>query len=264
MTSSLILHCGAQAISREELGRLPTPAVQGTRHAIRNFADDVDLIHDYMQAEGVHVEDEAYGVLYDKDTHLPKRFFGAVQVRIDALDGRDGYGLVVGIRGSYDQSLSRALAVGSRVFVCDNLAFSGEVDVRTKQTTNIDRRVPEMLQRAVAQIPVLAHRQDARFSAYRNAEVSDEGGDHMLVNMVREGVLMPSQLGHALEQWDEPDHAEHAEQGRSLWRLHNAVTQAIKPANPRRAALPMVWERTKTLTEMLDIEAGYAPMAQAA
>nr|MBS0019438.1 hypothetical protein [Gammaproteobacteria bacterium] len=49
---------------------------------------------------------------------------------------------MVGLRGSYDQTLPRGLAVGSRVFVCDNLAFSGEVTIKTKQTTFIGQRLP--------------------------------------------------------------------------------------------------------------------------
>jgi glycerol-3-phosphate responsive antiterminator len=60
---------------------------------------------------------------------------------------------MVGIRGSYDQSMSRMLGVGSRVFVCDNMAFSTEVSIATKQTTNIGSRLPGLMRAAVAQIP---------------------------------------------------------------------------------------------------------------
>ena len=266
---SLMLHCGADAIDRSALATLPLPDVRGPRHAVRPFIEDVELVTQFMRTEGIHIEDEAYGVTRDEEG-FPRRFFGVLQTRLDNLDGRDGYGLMIGLRGSYDQTLSRALAVGSRIFVCDNLAFSGEITISTKQTTNVARRIPQMLQDAVAQIPALAHRQSARFDAYRNTALSQADGDHILADLVREKALIPSHFGMALQQWDEPAHDEHAEQGFSLWRLHNAVTEAIKPTNPDRAAVPVTWERTRTMTRVFDQIAGLnefaaeEPVAEAA
>lgn len=247
----LTLHCGAKAISRSDLATLPMPEAQGPRHVIRPFIDDVELITDYMGRQGVVIEDEAYGVLRSENGQ-PRRFFGLMQVRLDAFDGSDGYGLMIGLRGSYDQTLSRALAVGSRVFVCDNLAFAGEVEIKTKQTTFAHQRLPSMFEAAIAQIPQLASRQHQRFDTYRNVEISQQRGDAALVELVRRGAMVPSQLGRALQEWDAPSHEEHAENGRSLWRLHNAVTEAIKPTNPERAAVPVIWDRTRTLTSHLD------------
>ena len=261
--NSLMLHCGSEAIGRNDLHNLPTPSAQGARHVIRPFAEDVELVHDFMDRSGIRIDDEAYGVLYGPD-RTPRRFFGVMQVRIDALDGRDGYGLMVGLRGSYDQSLSRALAVGSRVFVCDNLSFSGEIDIRTKQTTNIGQRLPALLGAAVEQIPSLATHQRHRFDQYRNHQISKVTGDHLLVELVRRKALMPSHLGTALREWDEPSHGEHGNEGFSLWRLHNAVTEAIKPSNPERAAVPVTWERTRTMTAVLDAEAGLYRVSEAA
>lgn len=258
--NTLMLHCGSNAMTRNELAVLPMPQAQGPRHAIRPFIDDVNLVHDFMGTEGIHIEDEAYGVLRDPDG-VPRRFFGVIQARLGDLDGRDGYGLMIGLRGSYDQSLSRALAVGSRVFVCDNLAFSGEVDIRTKQTTHIGNRIPGMLQAAVGQIPHLASLQSQRFDAYRNHEITRQTGDALLTDLVRHKALAPSHLGHALAEWDDPSHEEHAEQGYSLWRLHNAVTQAIKPANPERTAIPTTWHRTRVMTDILDDYTGIVRQA---
>ena len=57
-----------------------------------------------------------------------------------------GLGPVVGARGSYDQSLSNGLVCGARVFVCDNLAFSGEAfKTMRKNTTYVHRDWREMV-----------------------------------------------------------------------------------------------------------------------
>lgn len=248
----LMLHCGADHISREELATLPLPEPKGARHVIRPFADDVELVRERFVHEGVLVEDEGYGVKYDKHTRLPAQFFGVLAITIPGLATDDSYGLMVGLRGSYDQTLTRALAVGSQVFVCDNLAFSGEIEVRTRQTLNIGDRIHGLMADAIARIPAMAESQQTRFDRYRNANILRGLGDAVLVDMVRHGALPPSKLGKALEEWDEPSHDEHKAEGFTLWRLHNAVTEAIKPSNPERAAVPATWHRTRIMTDILD------------
>lgn len=256
--NGLMLHCGADHVTRHELAALPVPAPRGARHVTRPFIDDVELVRQRFVHEGVVVDDEGYGVKFDKATGEPLQFFGIMSIRIQGV-GQDGsYGLMVGLRGSYDQTLTRALAVGSRVFVCDNLAFSGEIEIKTRQTLNIAKRIPTLLGDAIARIPDLAVSQQQRFDAYRNYQLKPRWGDALLVELVRQGAMVPSQLGRAIAEWDNPSHEEHAEQGHSLWRLHNAVTEAIKPTNPERAAVPITWERTRTMTAVFDRVAGIA------
>lgn len=248
----LMLHCGADSMTRHQLAELPVPAPRGSRHVTRPFIDDVELVRERFVHEGVIVEEEGYGVKFDKATHDPLQFFGILSVTIPGVGGDGSYGLMVGLRGSYDQTLTRAMAVGSRVFVCDNLAFSGEIEIKTRQTLNIARRIPALVSDAVARVPDLAVSQQARFDAYRNYQLKPRWGDALLIELVRQGALVPSQLGRALAEWDNPTHPEHAAQDHSVWRLHNAVTEAIKPTNPERAAVPATWERTRIMTDVLD------------
>lgn len=252
---SLILHAGAKALDRGALAALPLPAKLGPRHAIRPFIEDVELVTEYLSDVGLLVKEEAFGVKYD-EKRSPQQFFGLLEVAPRVLEGEyipADFALNIGLRGSYDQSLKRALAVGSRVFVCDNLAFSGEINVATKQTTFVADRLPRMLRDAVAQVPVLAKLQTQRFDAYRNKELKPRAGDAALIECVRRGILNPSQVGKAIAEWDAPSHAEHAEQGYSVWRIQQAVTEAIKPApdSGRPDILP-AWERTTKLTRFLD------------
>lgn len=246
----LMLHAGANAIDRSTLATLPIPAPLGSRHVVRPFIDDVEAVTNLMAANGLRIKDEAFGLTGTLED--PKRFFGVIEC---ALEGEhltaDEYALMVGIRGSYDQSLPRGLAVGSRVFVCDNLAFSGEIAISTKQTTNIGRRIPELLARAVGQIPAMALHQAQRFDAYRNTELKHRWGDAALVELFRRDVLNSQTMARAVQEWDSPSHPEHAEQGYSVWRMHNAVTEAIKPIGGRANVLP-AWDKTTRLTQFLD------------
>ena len=42
------------------------------------------------------------------------------------------------------------------------------------------------------------------------------------------------------------------------------MTQAIKPANPERAAVPMTWQRTQVMTRFLDESISLNPLPMAA
>ena len=252
---SLCLHAGAEAINRDALATLPLPAARGPRHVIRPFVEDVELIDGFLRTEGFRIKEEAFGVKTDAKG-FPSQFFGALEIRQAALEGEylpaEEFALTVGLRGSYDQSLPRGIAVGSRVFVCDNLAFSGEVSVYSKQTTNIGNRIGGLLRDAVAQVPALVEHQNKRFEAYRNYSLSQQKGDAILIECVRRGILNPSNVGQAIKEWDEPRHAEHIADGRTVWTLFNAVTEAIKPSNPERAHVLGAWNRTVPLTQYLD------------
>lgn len=252
---SLCLHAGAHAIDRAALAALPLPKALGPRHVIRPFIEDIELIDTFLDRNGFTIKEEAYGVKTDKD-NLPSQFFGAIEIRSKALAGEylpaEPFALTVGVRGSYDQTLPRGLAVGSRVFVCDNLAFSGEVSVYAKQTTNIGSRIAGLLEAAVGEVPVLANHQAKRFDAYRNYELTKVKGDAILIECVRRGILNPSDIGKAIKEWDEPSHPEHAENGKTVWTVYNAITEAIKPANTERAHVLSAWNRTVPLTQFLD------------
>lgn len=265
--NNLILHCGANAIDRASLAQvLPGPAL-GARHNPVPYIDTVDLVADSLGAFGFRIKEEAFGLMGDGS-----RFFGLMAVE-PAVEGellprKADYDLMIGLRGSYDQTLPRGFACGSRVFVCDNLAFSGEVTVHTKQTTYINRRMPALIQRAVEQIADLAKLQVLRFDRYRNHRLSPQEGDATITNLLRRQVVGPHHMARLLKEWDEPVHPEHMAEGRTVWTLHNAVTEAIKPAGEGRPAVLSAQSRTIGLTRLLDrlvgLELEPTPMALAA
>lgn len=245
--NTLMLHCGANAVTRQELAALPAPKSLGPRHNPLPFIEDVELVATELQKHGLYVESDRYGVTQDKDGN-PARFFGLMELQHEALD----HALVVGLRGSYDQSISRGLAVGSRVFVCDNLGFSGEVTYHTKQTTHIADRLPRMIAEASMKVPQLAKLQERRFDAYRTTQLDPSHGDAALVEMLRRGVLHSQNLLKAVAEWDNPTHEEHAQDGFTVWRLMQATTEALKARDPEKANVIPVWDRTIEMTRFLD------------
>lgn len=255
--SNLILHCGAESISRQDVGFIPTPAPMGPRHHPMPYIDFVELTTQALNNVGMTVVDEQYGALKDG-----ARFFGLMELKPANPVVRD-FGLMVGLRASHDQSLARGLVVGSRVFVCDNLAFSGEIEISTKQTTNIESRLPGMVYDAVERLPGMFEVQDQRFEAYKEKQLKSRWGDAALVELIRRDVLSGSALGKALVEWDTPSHAEHAEGGHTVWRLMQAVTEALKAprdpetGKPTRPAAPVAMAKTVKMTRFLDEIVGF-------
>lgn len=254
---NLNLHAGGSLQTREQLAALNYPLPKGARHVIRPFIDDIELLDATLDSYGYRVTDEGVGVTFDSDG-LARQFFGALEVRPKALVGEylpaDERSIIVGIRGSADQSLPRQLVAGTNTFVCSNLAFHGELTkVSTKQTTNIDSRIDALFRDAISHLPQEVERDNKRIEAYKNFALSGPKGDAILVELVRRSILNASDLPTAIAEWDKPAHAEHGSHGKSAYQLLQACTEAIKPRdNGRRAYIPGAWNRGLPLIQFLD------------
>jgi len=65
---------------------------------------------------------------------------------------KNGHGWAVGLRNSHDKTFPAGLVAGTRVFVCDILAFSGLIQIRRKHTRFAARDLRQLTARAVGQI----------------------------------------------------------------------------------------------------------------
>lgn len=254
---NLNLHAGGDIQTRAELAALQYPAAQGSRHVVRPFIDDIELLESTLNDYGYRITDEAIGVKFNAENQA-SQFFGALEVRPVALEGEylpaDERSLVVGIRGSSDQSLTRGIVAGTNVFVCSNLAFFGELtNVSTKQTLNINHRIEGLVREAISKLPQEAAREDHRIEAYKNKIIKPSAGDAILVELVRRQILNASDLPTAIAEWDKPSHDEHAQHGRTVYQLFQACTEAFKPrGNGQRANIPGAWNRGLPLVQYLD------------
>lgn len=248
---SLILHCGASYISREDLAQLPTPQPLGPRHQPYAFHDFIDLIQNTLsELTTLTVTEEAYGITPDHS-----RFFGLMQLKSTSSD----YAAVVGLRGSHDCSLGRGMALGSKVMVCDNLAFSGDYTFNTKQTLRMADRLPALVATAVAQLPAQIEHQDAAFERFKARALTPLQADALITEVLRRDIVPSTRAAQLIREWDTPSHPEHAEHGFTPWRLHNAVTEVLKPAPPadpaqpaRASNVPLLQARTMRLFRLLD------------
>ena len=161
---NLMLHCGSQAVDRSEVISSPTPEATKTWKPIRH-SRLLDLVEDTLDRNGLKVVNQAHALGRDGD-----RYFGLLEVQ-NGQQHHD-YGLVVGLRNSHDQTFPAGLVVGSGVFICDNLAFSGEIVLSRRHTVYIERDLPQLVNRAVGQLGDLRIQQDQRIEAYKNTRLA--------------------------------------------------------------------------------------------
>lgn len=241
-------------MTRDQLAQLPVPAARGRFHNPVPFGDFANEVVHQLGVHGMQAVNEEYAVQKDGD-----RFFGMLEIAPiegELITAKD-WTLQVGLRGSHDQSVPRAITLGSRVLVCSNLCFHGDLGVfRTKQTTNVMQRIPAMVYEAISRVPELAHTQELKFERYRDFDMKPRWGDAALVEIHRRGGLTAAQLGRAIDEWDRPSHEEHAEQGYSAWRLFNAATEAAKPSG-RDVNMNTVEQRTRVTSSFIDEVVGW-------
>jgi len=215
---NLMLHCGASHVDRSELGKVNLPVA--TRSFVPvNHDYFVDLVQDRLEDRGLRVQSEAHGLTKDG-----ANYFGMFEVV--GRESRGDYSTVIGLRNSHVKAFAAMIAVGSGVFVCDNLAFSGEVVVGHKHTRNVLEYLPLRIAAAMDQVIRLDDHQEIRYDRYKETEFGDKDAEFHIVELFRKGALNTRSLPKVVEQWDNPDHQEF--ENSNVWKLFNACTEAYK------------------------------------
>jgi hypothetical protein len=171
------------------------------------------------------------------------RMFGVI-----TLEGGTDYATVVGVRNSHDQSFPVSFCLGSRVFVCDNLAFSAEVVVKTKHSRFVMNRLPRLVNDGISKLIDKRGNQALRIDAYKQAPVEGLAHLHDLVLRSYRAKALPARaISEVLDEYDSPSHPEFREP--TLWSYFNSVTEVLK----KYGDLP---QRTMRLHSVVDAECG--------
>jgi len=219
---NLMLHCGASSVARSEIGQVALPAA--TRSFIPiNHDYFVDIVEDKLEDRGLRVLSQAHGLTKDG-----ANYFGMFEVV--GRESHSDYSTVIGLRNSHAKEFAAMIAVGSGVFVCDNLAFSGEVVVGHKHTTNVLEFLPLRIAAAMDQVIRLDDHQAIRYEAYKERDFTNQEAEYTMIELFRNGALNTRSLPKVVEQWDNPDHVEF--ENDNVWKLFNACTEAYKGTSP--------------------------------
>lgn len=212
---TLMLHVNAQPIEYEGLRELETPLATATHVPIPHFRV-VDLIKTTLGMFGHQVTTENYGVTDDGS-----RFFGLISLR----SSYTGYEDTVGLRNSHDKSFPVGLGFGSRVFVCDNMAFSADHVIKRRHTANLKRDLPGIIGELIEPLALAREAQAKKIQHYRHTMLTDQQADHAVMQLYRGGVINIQRVPEVIQEWDAPSFPDLEEP--TAWRLFNAVTHAL-------------------------------------
>jgi hypothetical protein len=249
-TPTIDLSGVANSVSRTELNRTAMPVATKSYAPVQHGVF-LDMVEDSMTRHGFAFGEQAHALWREGDA----RYFGMIQLRYEASNS--DFDLMLGVRNSYDMSISAQILLGAHVFLCANMSYSAANVVGRKHTTHIMRDLPAMIEAEVSKTSAYAIHQEKRFDMYQTTSLSDARADRLMINMIRSKALQTSRLEKVITEWYEPsfDHG-----GKQVWRLFNACTEALK--GTPTADMP---RRTLQLQSLLDIETRFeSPIDMAA
>lgn len=236
----LLAHAGAQKVSRDDLAGIVLPAPTTTHKPI-SHVEVVTEIEQALALRRISILSEEFAVTPDG-----MRMFGFLKLDAEFSVGN----FAIGLRNSNDKSMRLGLAAGYRVFVCDNMSFSGDFKpVLAKHTANVD--LAEVIALGIDRI----HRNftgiEQGVGAFQRAQLRDEQAKAVMLDAFMDKRLaVPRHLiAPVHSHYFNPQHEEF--KPRTLWSLANAFTSSFKELKPVKQ-----FEVTARLTPFLHRAAG--------
>jgi len=235
MTGSLVAHVDTALVPEESVLAVPEPEFTSSWHPI-SHARLIHALEDAAGQSGIRVKSRQYSL-----SASMMRMFGVWNLEGTVSDGMGG---AIGIRNSMDKSMAVGLVAGTNVFVCDNLAFSGEfIQLRRHTSGLVDETLAELCVDAVDRL-----QEKLLDFAQWHAELEQrdlslrEAKDLTFESMVQ-GILAPSKFTalHGLYFKEEGKYFDG-----TLFGWHGAVTELMKGAS-----LFSVSEKNRKLTALL-------------
>ncbi|MGH9459934.1 MAG: DUF932 domain-containing protein [Vicinamibacteria bacterium] len=220
--SGTLIYKNSRLVARGELPSIPTPAPTATWRPIAH-ADLADAIERELGRRDLAIRTQQYAVQRDG-----ARLFGVMDLSRD-LSGE--FSASLGLRTSNDKSMAVEIAVGVRVLVCDNLAFSGDlIALRRKHTSGFDlaAEIERALDRYEAQLGVL----NGRIEDLQNSKILDEDAKALIFDVFRERILPLRYFPRVSNDYFDPAPGMTDVLPRSQWGLMNAFTRSIREMAP--------------------------------
>lgn len=217
MANTLILHAGGVSATRDQVFKAETPKPEGSYYPIPHKAY-VETVLKFLDENNFKVTKEQHGLAKEDE-----RYFGLLHLQ-HAKHENPTYGWCLGLRNSHDKSVSCRMAAGTRVFVCDNLAFSGEVNLARRHTKHAMSDLQHLLGRAIGKLGALYTHTEERYRRYQEAEITNSDANDIVIRAVEQQAINPMDIMHVVQGWKKPEHKEF--EPRTLWSLFNAMTGA--------------------------------------
>lgn len=214
MSQSLLI--GSTKVTEAEVIQVPAVPFTSSFHPVHH-KHIIDAIRSGVVATGLEIVKTEY-VLANNG----KRMFGVW----DLSGGSDELCWSIGIRNSMDKSMALGITAGTRVFVCENLAFSGEfVEFRKHTKGLVYDELEFMAYRAMKKMVANLTKFQAWHEGLKSFSLTEWDAKILLVEIMTNNIIPPSKFGQFNELYfgGVYDH--------TLWGFHETVTHMLRDNN---------------------------------
>ncbi len=223
--SGTLLHAHSNLVTREQLMTIASPTATLTWRPIAH-GDLIAALDRQLLVRGIRIDREMFAIQREG-----ARLFAVLDL---TLESSGEFCAAMGIRTANDRSMALEIAVGVRVLVCDNLAFSGDlIALRRKHTIKFDLNAD--LSRAVDRYQAHLEALQRTIAAARESPLADDEAKGLIFEVFRDEILPIRYFKQVAETYFNPAAEMTDVQPRTMWGLHNAFTRAVRQMAPAPA-----------------------------
>lgn len=226
MIGTLVAHCGAIHVTRKELEVIEPPAATRTWRPV-GHGNMVAALEEELSKRSLTIRAESYAIQRSGAV-----LFGVIDL---AWRQTEEFAAAIGLRTSNDKTLSIQLAVGFRIFVCDNLAFSGDlIALKRKHTAGLDLagEIAGALDRYQEGLLTL----EGDISRLKETAITDHDAKVFIFDCFEQAILPVRYFESVCSSYFPPEIIDGGSNGtHTLWSLHNVFTSHIQRLTPNRA-----------------------------
>jgi hypothetical protein len=258
MSNKLMLHCGAFQTSLDDLKNYEVPEATNSytplehsqmlewifeeadklgltprQHPVPNPLDGLKKV----QEQPAIIIPGQEQVQTSTVEYLEKCLTQPVQVGVNKTGSRmfflvefeeeyEGHSFAIGGRNSYDKSLAAGITAGSRNFICDNTALSGEYVVLQKHGSNVN--FENIIKGALVTMPMRLERLINNINRLKDERIDMDEARRMVIESARSGVIPSSDIVPVWNEYLKPTHEEFSEFIDTKYGLLQSYTEVVK------------------------------------
>ena len=218
----MMLHCGGQALSRQELDLIQLPAKTETYTPIPHFelANRITGVSQDMLTDYVMIS-ESYGIARNGN-----QLFAVLNFQGESRE----MAMSIAFRNSYDKSLSFGLAFGAQVFVCDNLALTGDIVLMKKHSKTIMDTLDDCIIANIFRARLAYQKILFDSDKLKRRPLLDNQAFGLMGLLFGKDLVSPRQLTKLRKEWISPSYEVF--QPRNAWSFLNSYTECLKTTPP--------------------------------
>lgn len=225
----LLAHCDTKRTTLDIVKAVPRPEFTKTWRPY-SHADVLDAVTGAVEEKGMSVIGGDYSLGKDG-----AKMFSVLNLDGGSPDGSIGWS--VGVRNSINMTLSIGICAGTNVFVCDNLAFSGDfVEFRRHNSTLDDEKLKIVAGRAVDTVVQKTMAYTNWHSGLKTFECDETAEKVLTYDCIKAGAFPASKFHAFRESLKAENDTNPADHRGTLYNFHGGVTRLLKGSSLFRVA----------------------------